>query len=162
MRIYYGGDSTSPVWFCWFFVFRGSRFPRRLLQLRRWRGACMAFHVRKGKVRASGSGRAVYVSRVSQAFYPCALHIIVNNKRDYAGGNPAPQYNTQCVILKRYYGSREPAKIDLLRRQLVCRQVHHLYYTTPTGYYNSILSSLATSKLGFYIFPPVSSCTQQP
>lgn len=28
------------------------------------------------------------VSRVSQAFYPCTLHIIVNNKRDYAGGNP--------------------------------------------------------------------------
>jgi len=31
--------------FVGFFVFRGSRFPRRLLQLRRWRGARMAFHV---------------------------------------------------------------------------------------------------------------------
>jgi len=80
--------------FVGFFVFRGSRFPRR--------GCCSctgggAHTVRgKGKVRASGSG-VCRAFRKLFSFYPCTLHIIVNNKRDYAGGNP---YNigSLCII----------------------------------------------------------------
>lgn len=83
MRIYYGSGSTSHR--CSGFVgflSSGVAFPTAAAAAAPVEGRT------RRKARCAPPGPvARCVSRVSQAFYPCTLHIIVNNKRDYAGGN---------------------------------------------------------------------------
>jgi len=114
--VYYGGGSTSPVRFCWFFVFRGSRFPRRLPQLQRRRRGTHILYIHGARCAPPGPV-ARCVSRVSQAFYPCTLRIIVNNI--YAPTRGVTLQLLYIILYSVYllepcdYGLREPAKIDL-------------------------------------------------
>lgn len=79
-------DYVTPVQrFCWFFFcLSGVAFPTAAAAAAPVEGRTSS----KGKVRASGSGRAVCVARFA-SFLPLYIthYRIINNKRDYAGGN---------------------------------------------------------------------------